>query len=617
MTFLIYHPYQINLSNFPDDPTDAGKVQGSHWNQVHSFSGTVPDANLSANVVLENAANTFTTGVQTINTGEAAIKGLIIKGVTAQTANLQEWQLNTGTAIARVTAAGQFSNPTAGTGADCEAFGSGALSSNTTGEGNVAFGVGALSANTTGNFNMAFSRYALAANISGSYNVAQGDAALFSNTIGGGNIAIGAYALFVNDSDNNTAIGNQSLTSNTGSANTGLGGVSLAANTTGSGNAAIGFNALSANTTGQNNIGIGNSTGATLTTGSNNTLIGVLADAASSAANQAIALGAAAIASDNQLAISPYITRETLFGLSSTNATRERGEIQVAWIDNTDASRKARLILGIYDTVFREAVRMDTDGSRALIGLGGVTPTARLHLPAGSATANTAPLKLASGTLLTTAEAGAIEFLTDAFYGTITTGAARRTFAMLESAQTWTAPQAFGVATVKAGTSLTQAKAGGVIFDRFADVGNVGTGEDTLCSETIPANFFSANGDKLIAEYAGIFVSSATATRRLRLYFDGAGATLIYDSTALSLSTSADWNVKIVIIRESSTVVRCSVSVNTTTASSAPYTTYTRITGLTLSSATVLKLTAESAGAGAADNDIVAKLGYGEWKSAA
>jgi hypothetical protein len=58
--------------------------------------------------------------------------------------------------------------------------------------------------------------------------------------------------------------------------------------------------------------------------------------------------------------------------------------------------------------------------------VGMVTGTARLHLPAGSATASTAPLKLTSGTLLTTPEAGAVEFLTDDFWATITTGAARK-----------------------------------------------------------------------------------------------------------------------------------------------------------------------------------------------
>ena len=64
------------------------------------------------------------------------------------------------------------------------------------------------------------------------------------------------------------------------------------------------------------------------------------------------------------------------------------------------------------------------------VGIGQTTPTAVLHLKAGTATASTAPLKFTSGTLNTTAEAGAVEFLTDAFYGTITTGAARKAFVL-------------------------------------------------------------------------------------------------------------------------------------------------------------------------------------------
>ncbi len=43
-------------------------------------------------------------------------------------------------------------------------------------------------------------------------------------------------------------------------------------------------------------------------------------------------------------------------------------------------------------------------------GIKTVLPTALLHLGAGTATANTAPLKLTSGTNLTTAEAGAMEY---------------------------------------------------------------------------------------------------------------------------------------------------------------------------------------------------------------
>ena len=74
-----------------------------------------------------------------------------------------------------------------------------------------------------------------------------------------------------------------------------------------------------------------------------------------------------------------------------------------------------------------------TLSSSGNLGIGVTSPTAYLNIKAGTATAGTAPLKFTSGPLNTTAEAGAVEFLTDAYYGTITTGAARKTFAFLES----------------------------------------------------------------------------------------------------------------------------------------------------------------------------------------
>jgi hypothetical protein len=51
----------------------------------------------------------------------------------------------------------------------------------------------------------------------------------------------------------------------------------------------------------------------------------------------------------------------------------------------------------------------------------------------GTSAAGTAPLKLTSGPRMTAPEVGAIEFDTDAYYGTISTGTARKTFAFLES----------------------------------------------------------------------------------------------------------------------------------------------------------------------------------------
>ncbi len=69
-----------------------------------------------------------------------------------------------------------------------------------------------------------------------------------------------------------------------------------------------------------------------------------------------------------------------------------------------------------------EQMRLTTAGN---LGIGQPAPTAILHLKAGTTSANTAPMKLTSGSLMGTAEAGAIEFLTDKVYATITSGQSR------------------------------------------------------------------------------------------------------------------------------------------------------------------------------------------------
>ncbi|MBK8201384.1 MAG: hypothetical protein IPK68_03345 [Bdellovibrionales bacterium] len=59
-------------------------------------------------------------------------------------------------------------------------------------------------------------------------------------------------------------------------------------------------------------------------------------------------------------------------------------------------------------------------------GIGTISPSAVLHLKAGTAAANTAPLKFTSGTLLTTPENGTLEYDGTSFY--YTTGGSRSTF---------------------------------------------------------------------------------------------------------------------------------------------------------------------------------------------
>jgi hypothetical protein len=56
----------------------------------------------------------------------------------------------------------------------------------------------------------------------------------------------------------------------------------------------------------------------------------------------------------------------------------------------------------------------------------------KITVRAGTATAGTAPLKFSSGTLLGSAEAGAVEFNTDTLYFTITTGTTRKKVAIYD-----------------------------------------------------------------------------------------------------------------------------------------------------------------------------------------
>lgn len=153
------------------------------------------------------------------------------------------------------------------------------------------------------------------------------------------------------------------------------------------------------------------------------------------------------------------------------------------------------------------------------------------------------------------------------------------------------------------------------LFDYFADVGNIGTGEDDLFSSTIAAGQLANNGEKIETEYAGTFVTSAgTATRQLRIYF---GGTLIFDTGALLITGATAWTVYATVIRVSASVVRAMVSLTTQGASLAAYTSYTEVTALTLANTQVMKITGEAAGVGAATNDIVAKMGSLQWLAAA
>jgi len=179
----------------------------------------------------------------------------------------------------------------------------------------------------------------------------------------------------------NTAIGYQALHSNTtGSNNSAQGMYALFSNTTGSNNTAQGVYALYSNTTGYNNFALGYYALYSNTTGYNNSAQGVNAGRSIIDGNSNTFVGSGAGFNASQL---------------------------------TSAVNSMALGNGAYTTASNQVI---IGNASVNVGLAQTIPTARLHLPAGTATANTAPLKFTSGVLNTTAEAGAIEYLTDTFY---------------------------------------------------------------------------------------------------------------------------------------------------------------------------------------------------------
>ena len=268
------------------------------------------------------------------------------------------------------------------------AFGGGV--SYTTGNNNVANGSNALLSNTTGSSNVANGANALQSNTTGNSNVANGSNALLSNTTGSSNVANGVNALRFNTRGaSNVANGGNALQFNTGGFNNvANGGNALQSNTTGSDNVANGLNALRSNTTGNNNIANGsnamyNTTVGDTLTGSNNIAIGFNA-------------------ADN-----------IRFAASGNVAIGNQVELPVQNGSNQGVYQNALFITGA------SAIGTNIAGS---VGIAVNTPTARLHLVAGTATASTAPLKFTGGVNLTSPLGGEMEFNgTNLFFSPSTT----------------------------------------------------------------------------------------------------------------------------------------------------------------------------------------------------
>lgn len=206
--------------------------------------------------------------------------------------------------------------------------------------------------------------------------------------------------------------------------------------------------------------------------------------------------------------------------ITSDGGLATNQELRTDWQQNTNVlSRQAFTYFGGSDygfnfygfnSVLNTTPIMTMRGS-GNVGIG-TTPTAVLHLKAGTATANTAPLKLTSGTNLTTPEAGAIEYDGNNIYHT-TTSTARRSLV---------------------GALFTQT-ANKTVANTITETSIVGTGVGY--GLTLPANFFVVGKTiklRISGVYSTVAVTGDTITIKVKY-----GSTILATKATSGLLTGA------------------------------------------------------------------------------
>ncbi len=260
--------------------TDVLKLQGTTGNGTAASAAiqllTGNNGGTTALTVLNNGnvgiGTTSPSAKLQVDTGAAATVGQIIKGASAQTADLLQIQNSAGVVLTRITSTGKISSTVdasindltvgrgAGGQADNTTFGNSALTVNVTGASNTAIGYQSLSVNTASH-NTSVGSYSLAQNTTGSANAALGYTSLYNSLTGSGNIAFGSQAgrffatnsLLTNPS-NSVFLGSQARASadnNTNEIVIGFGALGNGSNSVTLGNTSITKTIL------QGNVGIG------------------------------------------------------------------------------------------------------------------------------------------------------------------------------------------------------------------------------------------------------------------------------------------------------------------------------------------------------------------------
>ncbi len=148
------------------------------------------------------------------------------------------------------------------------------------------------------------------------------------------------------------------------------------------------------------------------------------------------------------------------------------------------------------------------------------------------------------------------------------------------------------------------------LFDHYTSVGNVGTTETDLYSDTIVGGTLAADGDKIQFVYGGTY-AGALANKTIKVYF--AGVPLL-NTGGLNLETGS-WQVTGTIIRSASDRCRYTIELHASDAvyvSAGSFGNTNQTTPIDPTVSNILKVTGTSDGA---TDQVFATIGTVTWVS--
>lgn len=291
----------------------------------------------------------------------------------------------------------------------------------------------------------------------------------------------------------------------TGFDNFGVGSSALHALTGGNHNHAVGATAGSNITDGEYNELMGRGAGTTLTAGSRNVIIGAFSDVGANSYSN------------------------TLLGYNISGPVTGNGAVVIgADLDVQDNT--ASYSLTIQNALFGVSnSATGTTVSSGNLGVYVVTPTARLHLPAGAAGAGKAPLKLTTGTPLGTPEDGAIEYHGSHLYFTI--GSTRYQLDQQSGGGSLSAiTAASGTNTINNAGYAQEWQWNSLAGDIGLKLSSTSTAAASNAQALLEVNLSGANATSTQTTYSGRFINTHTGTTSTNVagYFSASGGTNNY-----------------------------------------------------------------------------------------